>query len=164
MMYDQRLYDRASGRYTIDQFLDEGTRNSGGMMRWCCARVPPHRVRLNATSLIHRDLPGPSPVSGTTGHSSRRQGLSRHNQGHRPAEAKSTPLRGRVRGCHRGRRIFLDTLQEEQNCAQLDAVPFRRRPGAERLVVAPVPPRRPKGLPTARSPASSGTSGWSGGT
>ncbi len=30
MMYDQRLYDRASGRYTIHQCLDEETREFGG--------------------------------------------------------------------------------------------------------------------------------------
>jgi formylglycine-generating enzyme required for sulfatase activity len=134
MMYDQRLYDRATGRYTIDEFLNEGTRELGGYDALVLWHAYP-RIGFDDRNQFdfYRDMPG-----GLAG----LRGLSRalHRRGVRVfldynpwdtgtrREGKSdAQMLAEFVDILEADGIFLDTLHEgmQELRAQLDAI----RPG-----------------------------------
>ncbi len=134
MMYDQRFYDRESGRYTIDQFLNEGTQEFGGYDAMVLWHAYP-RIGFDDRNQFdfYRDMPG-----GLAGLRELSRAIHRHgvkvfldynpwDTGTRREAKSDAQMLAEFVDAIEADGIFLDTLHEgmQELRAQLDAV----RPG-----------------------------------
>ncbi len=134
MMYDQRLYNRATGRYTIDQFLDEGTRESGGHDAVVLWHAYP-RIGFDDRNQFdfYRDMPGGLAGLRELSRAIHRRGVkvfldyNPWDTGTRREQKSDARMLAEFVQTIEADGIFLDTLHEgmQELRAQLDAV----RPG-----------------------------------
>ncbi len=134
MMYDRKLYDPASGHYTIDQFLDEGLKGFGGYDALVLWHAYP-RIGFDDRNQFdfYRDMPGGLTGLRELSRTIHRRGVkvfldyNPWDTGTRREEKSDAQTLAEFVKAIEADGIFLDTLHEgmQELRAQLDAV----RPG-----------------------------------